>query len=96
MPSINDPTFVSALVFDRTTGQPGVPKSRFAYLFPSKNAALIQIRLRPDLTDAEQQRAIDLIRTATGERVFRPRRSRSSSTRGCGSCPSPWRSRRRR
>src|SRR4051812_6756432 len=69
---IDDPSFVSALVFDRTTGQPGVPKSRFAYLFPSKNAALIQIRLRPDLSDAEQQRAIDLIRTATGEKVFRP------------------------
>jgi hydrophobe/amphiphile efflux-3 (HAE3) family protein len=73
-PSISDPGFVSALVFDRTTGQTGVPKSRFAYLFPSKNAALIQIRLRPDLTDAEQQHAIDLIRTATGEKVFEPKR----------------------
>ena len=73
-PSISDPGFVSALVFDRTTGQTGVPKSRFAYLFPSKNAALIQIRLRPDLTDAEQQHAIDLIRTATGEKVFQPKR----------------------
>jgi hydrophobe/amphiphile efflux-3 (HAE3) family protein len=74
VPSINDPTFVSALVFDRSTGQPGVPKSRFAYLFPSKNAALVQIRLRPDLTDAEQKHAIDLIRTATGEKMFQPKR----------------------
>jgi uncharacterized protein len=73
-PSISDPGFVSALVFDRSTGQTGIPKSRFAYLFPSKNAALIQIRLRPDLTDAEQQHAIDLIRTATGEKLFRPKR----------------------
>jgi hydrophobe/amphiphile efflux-3 (HAE3) family protein len=73
VPRIDDPSFVSALVFDRSTGQPGLPKSRFAYLFPSKNAALIQIRLRPDLTDAEQQRAIDLIRTATREKLFRPR-----------------------
>ena len=73
MPQINDPTFVSTLVFDRTAGAAGVPKSRFAYLFPSKNAALIQIRLRPDLTDAEQARAIDLIRTATGEKVFKPK-----------------------
>jgi uncharacterized protein len=73
VPRVNDTTFVSSLVFDRTTGEPGVPKSRFAYLFPSKNAALIQIRLKPNLTDAEQQRAIDLIRTATGEKVFRPR-----------------------
>jgi uncharacterized protein len=72
-PRINDTSFVSALVFDRTAGEPGVPKSRFAYLFPSKNAALIQIRLRPELTDSQQARAIDLIRTATGEKVFRPR-----------------------
>jgi len=72
-PQINDPSFVSTLVFDRTAGASGIPKSRFAYLFPSKNAALIQIRLRPDLTDAEQARAIDLIRTATGEKVFQPR-----------------------
>jgi uncharacterized protein len=73
VPRINDTSFVSALVFDRTAGEPGVPKSRFAYLFPSKNAALIQIRLRPDLSDSEQARAIDLIRQATGEKVFRPR-----------------------
>jgi hydrophobe/amphiphile efflux-3 (HAE3) family protein len=73
VPQINDPSFVSALVFDRTAGEPGVPKSRFAYLFPSKNAALIQMRLRPDLTDAERTRAIDLIETATGEKAFRPR-----------------------
>jgi hydrophobe/amphiphile efflux-3 (HAE3) family protein len=74
VPRINDPSFVSALVFDRTTGEPGLPKSRFAYLFPSKDAALIQIRLRPDLTDSERQRAIDLIRTATSEKLFKPRK----------------------
>ena len=72
VPQINDPAFVSTLVFDRTAGA-GVPKSRFAYLFPSKNAALIQIRLRPDLTESERARAIDLIRTATGEKTFKPR-----------------------
>ncbi len=73
IPQINDPAFVSTLVFDRTAGASGIPKSRFAYLFPSKNSALIQIRLRPDLTDAEQARAIDLIRTATDQRVFKPK-----------------------
>jgi len=73
VPSITDQGFVSTLVFDRSTGELGVPKSRFAYLFPSKNSALIQIRLRPDLTDAEQQRAIDLIRTATGAKMFKPK-----------------------
>jgi hydrophobe/amphiphile efflux-3 (HAE3) family protein len=74
IPRINDPSFVSTLVFDRSAGAAGVPKSRFAYLFPSKNAALIQVRLRPDLTDAEQARAIELVRTATGEKVFKPRK----------------------
>ena len=73
VPQINDPSFVSTLVFDRTAGAAGVPKTRFAYLFPSKNSALIQIRLRPDLTDAERARAIDLIRTATDQRVFKPK-----------------------
>jgi hydrophobe/amphiphile efflux-3 (HAE3) family protein len=73
VPQINDPSFVSALVFDRTAGAAGVPKSRFAYLFPSKNSALIQIRLRPDLSEADQARAIDLIREATGEKVFKPK-----------------------
>jgi hydrophobe/amphiphile efflux-3 (HAE3) family protein len=73
IPRINDQTFVSTLVFDRTAGKPGIPKSRFAYIFPSKNSALIQIRLRPDLTESERNRAIDLIRTATGEKTFRPR-----------------------
>jgi hydrophobe/amphiphile efflux-3 (HAE3) family protein len=73
-PRINDPNFVSALVFDSSAGDPGVPKSRFAYLFPSKNAAMITIRLKPSLSDAERRRAIDLFRTATEQRQFRPRR----------------------
>jgi uncharacterized protein len=73
LPRINDPSFVSALVFDRTAGGPGIPKSRFAYLFPSKNSALIQIRLRPGLSDADRNRAIELIRTATDEKMFKPR-----------------------
>lgn len=69
IPTLDDASFVSTLVF---TSQPGVPKSRFAYLFPSKDAALIQIRLRPDLTEAEQRRAIALIRAATDALVFKP------------------------
>ncbi|HEY6778678.1 MAG TPA: MMPL family transporter [Thermoleophilaceae bacterium] len=73
VPRIDSPDFVSTLVFDSASGEPGVPKSRFAYLFPSKNAALIQIRMRPDLTDAERRRAIGLIEEATSQRVFKPR-----------------------
>src|ERR687896_342085 len=71
VPRIDDPAFVARLVFGTTTD---TPKSRFAYLFPSRNAAMVTIRLRPDLSDAERRRAIELIRTATEERIFRPRR----------------------
>ena len=71
VPRVDDPSFVSALVFD-TRGDVGVPKSRFAYLFPSKNAALIQVRMRPDLSEEQRRRAIALIEEATGERAFRP------------------------
>jgi uncharacterized protein len=73
IPRINDASFVSALVFDTRAGDVGVPKSRFAYLFPSKNAALIQVRLRPGLSDAERRRAIGVIEEATEQRVFEPR-----------------------
>ncbi|MEA2445515.1 MAG: uncharacterized protein QOJ12_2807 [Thermoleophilales bacterium] len=67
--------FISALVFDGKGGI-GAPKARFAYLFPSKDAAMITVRLRPNLTDAERSRAIDMIRRATGERAFRLDRGR--------------------
>ena len=77
IPRIDSPDFVSTLVFDSGAREPGTPKSRFAYLFPSKNAALIQIRMRPDLTDAERLRAIELIEEATRERVFKPREGAS-------------------
>jgi uncharacterized protein len=73
VPRINDPSFVSALVFDTRAGQVGVPKSRFAYLFPSKNAALIQVRLRPRLGEEQRRRAIELIEEATEQPVFKPR-----------------------
>jgi uncharacterized protein len=71
VPRIDDPAFVARLVFGTTTD---TPKSRFAYLFPSRNAAMVTIRLRPDLSEEERRRAIDLIRTATEERIFQPRR----------------------
>ena len=72
VPRVDDPSFVSALVFDTRAGDVGVPKSRFAYLFPSKNAALIQVRLRPGLSEEERRRAIGLIDEATQQRAFRP------------------------
>ncbi|MEA2418648.1 MAG: uncharacterized protein QOE60_854, partial [Thermoleophilaceae bacterium] len=73
-PRIDDPNFVSALVFDSSAGAAGVPKSRFAYLFPSPNAAMITIRLKPNLSDAERRRAIDLFQIAAEQRQFQPKR----------------------
>jgi uncharacterized protein len=70
-PRIDDPQFVETLVFGTSAD---TPKSRFAYLFPSRNAAMITIRLRPELSDEERRRAIGLFRTATEQRAFQPRR----------------------
>ncbi len=62
-PRIDDPDFVNRIVFDSTRGY-DQPKTRFAYLFPNRDAAVIQIRLKPDLTDAERSEAIRLVRAA--------------------------------
>jgi predicted RND superfamily exporter protein len=63
LPSVDDPDFVSALVFDASRGAT-TPKARFAYLFPSPRAAMIQVRLKPSLSDAERARAVALVRAA--------------------------------
>ena len=65
-------------MFQRPRGvEVGVPKSRFAYLFPSRNSALMQVRLRPELTDAERTRTIELI----GRHVATPSSSSSRAAR---------------
>jgi predicted RND superfamily exporter protein len=63
LPSIDDPEFVSALVFDAARGA-GTPKARFAYLFPSSESALIQVRLKPGLSDEQREEAVALVRAA--------------------------------
>jgi hydrophobe/amphiphile efflux-3 (HAE3) family protein len=70
VPSIDDPNFVPQIVFDPTRGV-NQPKSRFAYLFPTKDSALIQVRLRSSLTDDQQARAISWIRQAIRMPMFR-------------------------
>ena len=72
LPSLTDHEFLSSVIFDPRSPEPGVPKARFAYLFPSKDAALVQVRLRPDLSDAERARAIDLIKEVTRDRQLVP------------------------
>ena len=64
-PSIENADFVSALVFD-STKPAGTPKQRFAYLFPSSSSALVSVRMRAGLTEAQRRNTIALIRQAVG------------------------------
>jgi uncharacterized protein len=70
VPQLNDPDFVLRLVFEPSLGF-STPKPRFGYLFPTDRTALIQARLRPGLSDAEQRDAIALVRRAVSARAFR-------------------------
>jgi hydrophobe/amphiphile efflux-3 (HAE3) family protein len=69
IPSLDNVDFVSQLVFDPSRGV-GEPKARFAYLFPSNDAALIQIRMRPDLSDSERDETVDKIQEAVADPQF--------------------------
>jgi hydrophobe/amphiphile efflux-3 (HAE3) family protein len=79
IPQINDPSFVATLVFDATRGY-DVPKTRFQYLFPTKDSALISVRLKPGLTEREQRAAIDEIRAATRMPEWRAARAGATYT----------------
>jgi hydrophobe/amphiphile efflux-3 (HAE3) family protein len=68
-PSIRDPAFLERLVLASARGV-AVPAARFQYLFPTARAALIAVRLRQSLSDAQQARAISAIRRAVAEPRF--------------------------
>ncbi len=70
LPAIDDPEFVSRVVFDPAK-DPGTPKERFGYLFPGANAALVSVRLRPDLSDDQRAEAIKLIKQAVSDPRFK-------------------------
>ncbi len=63
-PSLESHSFITSLVFNTASEAPGTPKARFAYLFPSRDAALISIRLRAGLSEARTEAAIATIRRA--------------------------------
>jgi hydrophobe/amphiphile efflux-3 (HAE3) family protein len=63
LPSVDDPNFISALYFDPSRGAT-TPKARFAYLLPSTDAAVVQVRLKPDLSDDQRAEAVALVREA--------------------------------
>ncbi len=70
VPKIDDPQFIPQIVFDQTRGV-NQPKARFAYLFPTRDSALIQVRLKASLTAAQQAQAISWIREAVRMPMFR-------------------------
>lgn len=63
LPSIDNAAFVAQLIFDPARGSK-TPKARFQYIFPSSGSAVIQVRLRPDLTPAQRAEAVDLVKRA--------------------------------
>jgi uncharacterized protein len=65
-PSIDNEEFVATVVFDFARPR-GTPKARLSYLFPNARSAQIVIRLKPDLSQAERRRAIELIEAAVAE-----------------------------
>jgi hydrophobe/amphiphile efflux-3 (HAE3) family protein len=69
-PTLDDHEFVSKVVFDPTKPS-GTPNQRFAYLFPNHEAALISIRLKAGLSEAQRSHAIGLIRQAVAMSQWR-------------------------
>ncbi|HWW90038.1 MAG TPA: MMPL family transporter [Solirubrobacteraceae bacterium] len=69
-PSVDNAKFVSTLVFDPRKPA-GTPKQRFAYLFPSPNAALVSVRLKAGLPESARTRTIGLIRSAVAMSQWR-------------------------
>jgi uncharacterized protein len=76
-PSVTNPNFVSKVVFESSTGTPGVPKQRFAYLFPSRETALVSVRMRAGLSAAQRTHTLALIRAAVAMPQWRLQRGGS-------------------
>jgi hypothetical protein len=69
-PSLDDLSFISTVVFE--SGKPaGTPKQRFAYLFPSREAALVSVRLKAGLSEQARTHTIALIRQAVAMKQWR-------------------------
>ncbi len=80
-PSLDDHNFVTSLVFD-SSKPAGTPKQRFAYLFPSRNAALVSVRMKAGLSEAQRTRTIGLIRKAVAMPQWRLRHGESYAVTG--------------
>jgi uncharacterized protein len=75
-PSVDNPEFVSSVVFD-SRKPAGTPKQRFAYLFPSRDAALISVRMKAGLSEAQRTHTIEEIRRAVAMRRWQPQHGAS-------------------
>ncbi len=73
LPQLNDRRYVESVICDPSMPL-CQPKARLAAIVPSANAALISVRLRPGLSDAERERAISLFRQATEDPAFHLKR----------------------
>jgi hydrophobe/amphiphile efflux-3 (HAE3) family protein len=73
LPDLTDKTYVSSVICDPSLA-PCQPKARLAAIVPSSNAALISVRLRPGLSDAQREQAISLFRQATEDPAFHLKR----------------------
>ncbi|HEY7935412.1 MAG TPA: MMPL family transporter [Solirubrobacteraceae bacterium] len=62
-PSLTNPNFITRVVFD-STKPAGTPKEHFAYLFPSRDSALISVRLKDGLSESKRAETISLIASA--------------------------------
>ena len=68
-PQLNDTGYVQSVICD--PGLPSCqPKARLAAIVPSASSALISVRLRPGLSDAQREQAISLFRQATEDPAF--------------------------
>jgi uncharacterized protein len=70
-PSVDNREFVSSVVFDPAKAA-GTPKQRFAYLFPTRDAALISVRMRAGLSEAQRTHTIALIQRAVAMAQWQP------------------------
>jgi uncharacterized protein len=87
IPRLDDPSFISTLVFDATKPA-GTPKRKFAYLFPAApddgrgRTALVQVRLKAGLSEARRTDAIRLIRAAVAMPDWKPRNGATYTVTG--------------
>jgi hypothetical protein len=70
LPTLRNPGFVNAIVFD----QSGSPRAQWKFVVPAPNAVTILVRPREDLDQSGTQRLVDAARTAVAQSGLRTSR----------------------